>query len=66
MRWRPRRKGGKRPAAAPLGGGELASGWSRRRRRRPDLGLPSLAALLPSPEREGGGSSPKQLGAAVA
>ena len=33
---------------------------------RPDLGLPNLAALLPSPEREGGGSSPKQLGAAVA
>jgi len=37
-------------------------------RRLPDLGLPSLAALalLPSPEREGGGSSPERLGAAVA
>ena len=58
-----------------------AAGWPRRQRgadrelaggaavrRLPDLGLPSLAALalLPSPEREGGGSSPKQLGAAVA
>ena len=58
-----------------------AAGWPRRQRgadrelaggaavrRPPDLGLPSLAALalLPSPEREGGGSSPEQLGAAVA
>jgi len=33
VRWRPRCKGGRRPAAAPLGGGELASGWSRCRRR---------------------------------
>ena len=30
MRWRPRCKGGRRSAATPLGGGELASGWSRR------------------------------------
>jgi len=58
-----------------------AAGWPRRQRgadrelaggaavrRPPDLGLPSLAALalLPSPEREGGGSSSERLGAAVA
>ena len=44
VRWRPRRKGGRRPAAAPLGGGELASGWSRRRPRvEPPLAGPRPA-----------------------